>query len=722
MDEENRAVVHLLNGSRFPYQFSLVDFDELTPAELCEITQQVILAIQDSEMDGSDSKRVENPVDRKRYQHGLGKEKGLSKERILSVLQILKYPFHSYPSGADGFQDDLFAEPHLTESKEAGDRRGQKPMKRLWISVLYFLLTNLDKHETRLYLSKYLVGVSVPNEFAFDEGCQMWNEKLRHLQQRFKGVHRQTTSLQTENTRLAPKQLKKDVTSLAKERTQLVEKIERFKKKAGDLDQNDAYHCVGRFEDILEATSKLRECQEENRKLLDKKDELHYLVERTKVLALSKDQELGELKKLISSEATVESKHEISVARTILHWIEKKVRFLHSQETEVSAKLSAYKETLVGLQTKLRHPLKTKDDCDRIEASIHQLDRVLKRSSEEVDSNLKSNAKVAVQLKMFRQQTNLLTKTLKSKQVELDQLLDAKHQLESKISSSNAAVSELQRDTSSPFMSKDDFRAYAQVLRQKTAQFKAKKKELDELTSELFILTRTEGKLKEKCADVEQVEQKVQTSEFESTETQHFTGEDTTEALSRNLRSTVLAISELRMSLQPEVEEVKMLRDQYKRVGTEHHERKIVYDNIAVGLENQQAELLRECTLSESAWTGAQREYQLLHTRLEFIRNRQHMIDCEGRFRGQDRLNRDFKNYKALYQNKLGQLDQLNKALRKTDRELQEHNKDDVKQMNQFTDLRYLLELKLATVGGQQESHPEYTTTAQGANILAFTN
>jgi intraflagellar transport protein 81 len=53
------------------------------------------------------------------------------------------------------------------------------------------------------------------------------------------------------------------------------------------------------------------------------------------------------------------------------------------------------------------------------------------------------------------------------------------------------------------YMKRDDFRDFAMKLREKNKKFKVMKQELEEVRSELNILSRTEDLLKQRAGDID---------------------------------------------------------------------------------------------------------------------------------------------------------------------------------------------------------------------------
>lgn len=53
--------------------------------------------------------------------------------------------------------------------------------KRVIYPILYFLLTRLEEHQQRAYLSKYLVPFTLPEDIPFDEEMKGINDKYKDL-------------------------------------------------------------------------------------------------------------------------------------------------------------------------------------------------------------------------------------------------------------------------------------------------------------------------------------------------------------------------------------------------------------------------------------------------------------------------------------------------------------------------------------------------------------
>ena len=158
--------------------------------------------------------------------------------RMSELLKVLEYPANM--------------EIQFQRALVQGDKRAIYP-------VLYFILSQLDKHKKRAYLANYLVSVEVPSHYLVDDEINGVHQKYKELQADFQATIQNVDQLRTESA--APKDLQKKISQLEQEKEQLVTKIGVLKKK--NADKAD-------FQDLIQATSSLRKEQEEGSRLYEK--------------------------------------------------------------------------------------------------------------------------------------------------------------------------------------------------------------------------------------------------------------------------------------------------------------------------------------------------------------------------------------------------------------------------------------------------------------------
>jgi intraflagellar transport protein 81 len=157
---------------------------------------------------------------------------------MTELLKVLEYPIE---------MDIQFQRALVT-----GDRRTIYP-------VLYYILSQLDKHKKRAYLANYLVSVDVPSHYLVGDEINGVYQKYKELQAEFQATIKNVDQLRTESA--SPKELQKKIGQLEQEKEQLVAKISILKKKNADKPE---------FQDLIQATSCLRKEQEEGSRLYEK--------------------------------------------------------------------------------------------------------------------------------------------------------------------------------------------------------------------------------------------------------------------------------------------------------------------------------------------------------------------------------------------------------------------------------------------------------------------
>ena len=217
--EEIKEIVQGLNSAPYSMGMTLVSFDEKSPEELLNLLHEVIRRL-DSE-----------PID-------LNDEQGEGAYKLIEFLKVLNYP------------------SNLDSEFQQGLARGDK----LYIyPVLHYILTRLSQMQQRAYLGRFLANILVPDDILVEEDMKTAYQEYKELQASFQVIHQELEQQRAQA--LPPHELKKNIDQLEQEKEQLVTKISRLKAKF--LGKED-------FQQLLEATSKLRKEQEEEAMLNEK--------------------------------------------------------------------------------------------------------------------------------------------------------------------------------------------------------------------------------------------------------------------------------------------------------------------------------------------------------------------------------------------------------------------------------------------------------------------
>merc|ERR1719181_1850827 len=118
--------------------------------------------------------------------------------------------------------------------------------------ILSWMLQRLPDLKKRAYLARFLVNVEVPEHMFADEEVAEVYQNYKDLQEEFKEMHK--TSEKYKSQLISPNEIKKAIMQMEEDKTMLGQKVDSLKTKLENVD---------RFDDMLEATNKLRTQQDE---------------------------------------------------------------------------------------------------------------------------------------------------------------------------------------------------------------------------------------------------------------------------------------------------------------------------------------------------------------------------------------------------------------------------------------------------------------------------
>lgn len=519
------------------------------------------------------------------------------------------------------------------------------------------------------------------------------HEHYKQLQEQFKAVHKEVDQLRSSKTR--PGELRKEIAQLEEEATQLHEKIGALKKKTAS---------ESAFKDILEATSALRKEQEEQAKLAERKRDQLLALAVAEKRGRECEQRLADLRGSLSHETPPEQllehlETQVERNRDVLV-----VKFPHEFKLQ--------QETLQRLERALSEPPKTEADIADMEDELASL----KHSIQHFQAQVADAHKTAGddKLGIYRQHASVQAKKLAAKEDELESLRAEKATLGKQLETLDAKLSAL---AGAKFMSRDEYKQYANSLRTKMSQYKKVKAELAELTAESVVLHRTAQLLKSKDADLDgflrDLETKKGVAGFFATQEQlesvseqnalvnQLKGE-TLEEISRVVTDINQTLKERKNQLAPQIKELRAVRQRYQELEQTYLERKAAYDNTAVGLETERLKLEQECGAFQDDCVREESQYHLLHCLLQVEQGRVEKVEQEMAFEKGDsgrRLLRDIKSFQELYKHKVAQQESLTKELRKQQKALKDNAASHHAQRAQFESLFQLLSCKVTLAG-----------------------
>jgi len=435
--DEIQFIVAKLNEPPFKKKLSLVDFDDKSPSELVQLLMDVFTSMDESM--GCDVRQVD--------------PEELS-AKVFTFLSVLKYP-------------GLPTEEELREPMKRALVDGEK---HVIYPVLHWSLQRLPALQKRAYLAKYLVPEPIPQEFMQDEALVQLSQDYRALQGQFKEVHKQIDKLRAEPTR--PAEVKNEIATLEDERKQLATKIDRLKRQTESEDG---------FGALLEATSQLRQHQDEEAQMGEKRRRQLMILQHAKARSDEAQKRLQSLKQSQSGSMT---------ALEMLGALEAEVTELGQRVTEVMPReIEQETARMTKLQEALFEQPRSREDVEELSSEVDLLDERCAQLRQQIDSELKG--RLDNKLAMFRQTAVVAGKKLAQKESELEEAEQALGKAKAEVEAKDLQLSEV-GGSASKFMTREELKAYGNQLREKTHVYKKSKLDLAESRAELVRLGRTE--------------------------------------------------------------------------------------------------------------------------------------------------------------------------------------------------------------------------------------
>jgi len=660
--EEMRKIVEALNREPFHERLTLVSFDEKTPLNLLELLNKILTFLD-----------PKNNVDIR------DEPQDKTAQRLTEFLKVLDYPSNF----------DI----HFQQALVHGE-------KKIIHSILYWILQRLPELQKRGYLAKFLVPLTVPEEFMRDEELQEVYQQYKQIQGEFQATHQQVEQIRSES--MAPNELKREIGQLEQEKDQLVSKISTLKSRtAGE----------GGFQNLLEATSMLRKEQEEEAKLMDKLREQKMQLDWSENQMLMMKQKSLDLQRATSVENSAEEMLEV---------LRNEVRRNRELCNErLGRDIMDKKSRLEQMEQLLMEPMVTTSQCDKLENEVRQMENAVRILEEKANRPHPAEDKLAV----YKQQAALVSKRKEKAMENFHDLEDQAKEVERKM---REKEKEYETGKGMKFMNRDEFKQYANSLRGKTNTYKKLKAELREIKAEMGILVRTETILKSRTQDLDSFLQKQEAArgvagytnvqeniEKLSEEKQKVDGlkEDALKELSRVVSEIDAKVKDKKTNLAPHIKELRNLRQKYQEIEAEYNEKKAGFDNVVMAVEGEKSRLETEVKEIEQVCVAEESRYHELQAQLHITDAQLARVMSEVKhLTGETRLNNQFRSHTDWYNWKLGQQEQLSKDLRQHQTDIRENQEKNIEQMKMFQDLQRLLDRKKEILAhGEGESLRGYS-------------
>mmetsp|Transcript_53157 Transcript_53157/g.106618 ORF Transcript_53157/g.106618 Transcript_53157/m.106618 type:complete len:689 (+) Transcript_53157:86-2152(+) len=664
--DEIQFIVAKLNDSPFRKKLSLVDFDDKSPTELLQLLVDVF-AVMDEAM-GCDVREAEREV---------------LMNKLLTFLNILKYTM-----------------PPDEDEREQVIRGLAEGEKHVVYPILHWALQRLPQLSKRAYLAKFLVPEPIPQEFMQDEVLVDLHGDHKALQQSFKEVHKQVDKLRAEPTR--PGEIKNEIATLEDERKQLSMKIERLKKNATEGPTAE------RFAPLLEATSALRQQQDEDGRLGENR--------RRQLMILSharqRQEEAGKRLQALNQNQTGNAS-----AEQMLNHLEEEVKDLNQRvNTVMPREMEQETAKLAKLQEELYEPQRSRDDVERLTSEVERMDshaQGLRAQIEECVGGRMDN-----KLAMFRQTALVAATKLANKEQELEAVEKALGKAKAEVDDKESALSEV---SGSKFMTREEFKAYGTQLREKTHVYKKQKHLLAEARAELVRLGRTEQILRGRDRHLDQFLTQLEAkrgvagyrdlkSKLESASEAASGVDSSKEQALGEIASMVQrmtdALTERKNVLAPQIKLLREVRKEYQQVEGEYGRKKQTYDKVAVGLEVERQSIEQDAEQAQEEALKEESNYHYFVNLTEISQASLQRVTNEEKWaKGDGHLLPNFRTYADLYRDKESRQKALKEQLQVQKRSIEGNEGTAKEQRKLFADLAKLLNAKIRSKSAAIDDH-----------------
>ena len=658
--EEIKEIVQGLNGAPYSMGMTLVDFDERSPEELLNLLREVI------------TKLDSQPID-------LKEDQADGAYKLSEFLKILNFP--------SNFDSDF------QRGLASGDKKFIYP-------VLHYILTRLPQMQQRAYLGRFLSNVFVPDEFLAEDDMKMAFEDYKELQASFQVVHQELE--QQRSQALPPQELKKNIDQLEQEKEQLVTKISRLKAKfVGKED----------FQQLLEATSKLRKEQEEEAMLNEKLREQQQQLEWYEGNLLAAQQRLLDVRKVTASDISAQEMLKLLKAD-----VKKNREFCNER---IGRELTEKVKRLEQVEQLLNEPVVSQNDIDALNNDVRLLQREVQLLEEKANNSKNPEED---KLSVYKQQASLISKKKEKELEKLRALEQEESKFEKKMNQKEKEYENVKGGNK--FVSRDELAKYAQALRVKKTSFEQLKSQLKDIRNELTVVTRTESLLKAKADEEMRVMMAIEREhgiegfgEYKEALEQVSSMKQeidlrkgsTLEEISKVVAEINYRITESKAKISPIIEESKRARAKLKDVSVEYDAKKADYDREFSSVDAEKIRLEEEISSLLEETTAQETKYHLLQSKLQLAESQLKRITTEQSCRnGDKRFSNEFSSLQENYNWKLQQQTKLITDLRNHQRSLKENHENSSKQVKMFADLKRLLALKARVVedeiGGKTNS------------------
>lgn len=574
--------------------------------------------------------------------------------------------------------------------------------------TLYWVLTHMDQNAKRVYLSRFLQPLEVPDDIRVqDEDVRNHFEQYQQLRSAFVHTHRRVDALRTAFA--DPAEQRRRVAALEEEKGHLQGYIQAAEKKLANVKDKDAY---------LSESRTLKAALDESTKLAEK----HVELQQSTISADARRNEISNRLQNLRRDAA-DGRVDAMVRRMQDEIKTNRIKL----EDQLPRELDAKQKENAELTKLVSEPL----DMAALTAESAQLDEALRRLNDRVRERQRPGDDGS-SVTTMKQQLQRVTARKTEVMGELNGLQSDNARVVGGIREREGTISQLR--TANNMMSEEDFKDFAAQVRAKKAATEGMRTRLAESHAEWGVLCFTKEVLQQQYRELEatigDLENKLDLRGYgRAVERITRLGEErdaveglkgkTLEELSHVVQDFNLAIREGRNSLAPLIAELHTVRQSAAEVDEEWSGKKEDYDRLETALSESMQKLDENVTRAKGGERLNEALYHRLHLQTAILGAQRKRTDDERGFRANPdaALDPHYKTYADFFTDTTRNLEDRTKKMQVRRREVDESHDGSVQQVAYFNNLKKILEAKLYSMRADDEAHGGHNSSPVGSRV-----
>ncbi|EAA03674.3 AGAP002293-PA [Anopheles gambiae str. PEST] len=639
-----------------------------------------------------------------------------------SLLQVLVDVFHAF--GALDKLDVREADPEETNAlvmealrkvqyRPAEDiddpgafRRGMvRGEKRLIHPILWWMFEHRERVKKAAYLARFLIPLDLPPEaLAMPELGSLWAQ-YQETMNGFKEAHRAYEQSVHEGTQT--RELRNDISAIETEIENVKKRIERTQSRLDKVPQQEL---------LLEAANALRIEKERQKELLQQIDEQRQDLSRASLVHDRLQKELHNAKQSVQG----------ATPRNLMDGLVEETQVLEFMvQQKLPQELQQRQSEVQTLQEVIDEPNITRADLQELQQRIDELTRDIQRM---VEGRMADHSTQSDTLGPFRQQAAMVARNKEAAAEQLDQttkeLREVERQLQDRQRQLQDTVGEviLRGEELKQFVS--TLRAKSNVYKQQRAELAAVKAEVSDLTQTLENLKSQDpslsGALSQLAADEDGTVPGGKEDSASRAESPTGGGARGMTELARLVDGLQRAVGAARERVTPLSQQLRPLRERVIELKDEMDSKKQTYDALIATLNAESATMQSKITETERAIHKLEQEWQELqleHERSQLLLEKANEeLSAASAAGSGERVSLK----ETLSQQILEQEASL-KRLTEEKANLQASKTDRAQQLQMWTDLRKLFEVKIRCLNESKQRGPGGTLSVSRGGAETFT-